>query len=266
MFNTMRLNEAHDNNVLCSSVKELRDNGFSVIAGPCSVESPEQMIEIARAVKSSGAIALRGGIFKPRTSPFSFQGLGEEGLPFLVDAGRESGLPTVSEITDKSQLDLMREVSVLQVGARNMQNYELLKALGKSDKTILLKRGVGATLDEWLMSARYITSGGNPNVILCERGMRTFEPLLNTALDVSIIPLIKERTDLPIFIDPSHATGDFRLVRPVALAAAIAGADGLLIEVHNNPEAALCDGQQSLTPVLFDSLMQEISLVLQHFR
>lgn len=241
-------------------------NKFSVIAGPCSVESAEQMTRIAEAVKASGAIALRGGIFKPRTSPFSFQGLGEEGLPFLLDAGHKVGLPTVSEITDKSQLDLMRDVSILQVGARNMQNYELLKALGKSAKPVLLKRGIGATIEEWLFSAEYIISGGNPNVILCERGSRTFEPLLNTSLDISVISLVKERCDLPIFIDPSHASGDASLVRPIALSAAISGADGLLIEVHDSPSDALCDGEQSLTPEQFNSLMKEIDFVIEKFR
>ena len=241
-------------------------NKFSVIAGPCSVESAEQMTRIAEAVKAFGAIALRGGIFKPRTFLFSFQGFGEEGLPFLLDAGHKVGLPTVSEITDKSQLDLMRDVSILQVGARNMQNYELLKALGKSAKPVLLKRGIGATIEEWLFSAEYIISGGNPNVILCERGSRTFEPLLNTSLDISVISLVKERCNLPIFIDPSHASGDASLVRPIALSAAISGADGLLIEVHDSPSDALCDGEQSLTPEQFNSLMKEIDFVIEKFR
>lgn len=231
-------------------------------AGPCSVESQPQINEIAQAVKASGAQLLRGGAFKPRTSPYAFQGLQAEGLSYLETAARQSGLTTVSEITDPAQLDLFIEhVDILQVGARNMQNFELLKELGRINKPILLKRGFSNTLQELLMSAEYILSGGNDQVILCERGIRTFETATRNTLDVSAVPMLKRMSHLPVFVDPSHAGGSAWLVEPLALAAVAAGADGLLIEVHNDPIHALSDGQQSLTPTQFDALMHKLRLV-----
>lgn len=232
-----------------------------VIAGPCSVESEEQICEVALAVKKSGAQLLRGGAFKPRTSPYSFQGLRGDGIKLLLKAKQVSGLPIVTEIMDISQLPLFDEVDVIQVGARNMQNFELLKELGKTSKPILLKRGLANTLEELLMSAEYIMSGGNEQVILCERGIRTFETATRNTLDLSAIPVLKSLSHLPIIVDPSHATGKANLVAPMSRAAVAAGADGLIIEVHNNPAAALCDGQQSLTPAAFDTLMKTIEKV-----
>ena len=228
---------------------------FSVIAGPCSIESEEQLTTVARAVKQSGAKLLRGGAFKPRTSPYSFQGLENEGLRLLLAAGKEVGLPVVTEIMGESQLDDFADVDVIQVGARNMQNFRLLKELGRSRKPILLKRGLSATIEEFLMSAEYIMAGGNPHVILCERGIRTFETMVRNNLDISAVPLLKRQSHLPVIVDPSHAAGMAWMVEPLSRAAIAAGADGLMIEVHNNPKAALCDGAQSLDPEEFDRLM-----------
>ena len=231
---------------------------FAMIAGPCSVESEEQLCSIAQSVKASGAALLRGGAFKPRTSPYAFQGLRDKGIELLLEAKRLTGLPVVTEIMDMSQLHLFRDVDVIQVGARNMQNFELLKELGHVDKPILLKRGLSSTLQELLMSAEYIMAGGNEQVILCERGIRTFETATRNTLDLSAVPLLKSMTHLPVIVDPSHATGIAKLVRPMALAAVAAGADGLIIEVHNDPPHAACDGQQSLTPEAFDSLAASV--------
>ena len=232
---------------------------FMVIAGPCSVESSQQISEIAAAVKASGAQALRGGAFKPRTSPYAFQGMQEQGIDLLIEAREATGLPIVTEIMDLQQLPFFDHVDVIQVGARNMQNFVLLRELGKVNKPILLKRGFAATIEELLMSAEYLMAGGNEQVILCERGVRTFEPLTRNTLDLSAIPIIKELSHLPVVVDPSHATGVARYVRPMSLAAVAAGADGLLIEVHNSPQTALCDGQQSITPAQFDSLAKDIA-------
>ena len=228
---------------------------FSVIAGPCSIEREDQLTTVAWAVKQSGAKLLRGGAFKPRTSPYSFQGLENEGLRLLLAAGKEVGLPVVTEIMGESQLDDFADVDVIQVGARNMQNFRLLKELGHSRKPILLKRGLSATIEEFLMSAEYIMAGGNPHVILCERGIRTFETMVRNNLDISAVPLLKRQSHLPVIVDPSHAAGMAWMVEPLSRAAIAAGADGLMIEVHNNPKAALCDGAQSLDPEEFDRLM-----------
>ena len=241
---------------------KIGDGNFAVIAGPCSVESEEQICEVAAAVKASGAAMLRGGAFKPRTSPYAFQGMRGEGIELLEKAKANTGLPIVTEIMDASQLPLFDNVDVIQVGARNMQNFELLKVLGKQSKPILLKRGLSSTIEELLMSAEYIMAGGNENVILCERGIRTFETATTrNTLDLCAIPVLKERSHLPVVIDPSHATGVARLVKPMSIAAAAAGADGLIIEVHNNPEKALCDGKQSLTPEAFDDVMKAVDAV-----
>ena len=236
-------------------VGEARVGGeFCLMAGPCAVESAPQIAAVARAVKDSGASLLRGGAFKPRTSPYSFQGLGEAGVELLVQAGRETGLPTVTEITDPSQLELLRDVDVLQVGARNMQNYALLRALGQCGKPVLLKRGVSAALEEFLLAAEYIMTSGNERVILCERGIRSSLTSARAALDVSAIPVLKSRTHLPVIVDPSHAAGSSALVEPLALAAVAAGADGLMVEVHDRPATALSDGAQSITPAAFAAL------------
>ena len=234
---------------------------FAMIAGPCSVESEAQIIAVAKAVKASGAQLLRGGAFKPRTSPYAFQGLRQDGIKLLLEAKKITGLPVVTEIMDISQLDLFADVDVIQVGARNMQNFELLKKLGTTNKPILLKRGLANTIQELLMSAEYIMAGGNPNIILCERGIRTFETATRNTLDISAIPVIKNLSHLPIVIDPSHATGIARLVPTMSLAATAAGADGLIIEVHNDPEHALCDGPQSLLPETFAKLVKKIEKV-----
>ena len=237
--------------------------GFSVIAGPCSVESEAQICAVAEDVKRSGAALLRGGAFKPRTSPYSFQGMGASGLDLLMEAREKTGLPIVTEIMDPRMADLFeREVDVVQVGARNMQNFELLKEVGKMSKPILLKRGLSNTYEEWIMSAEYIMSEGNENVILCERGVRTFETYTRNTLDVSAIPAIKQMSHLPIIVDPSHAAGMYWMVEPLAMAAVAAGADGLIIEVHNDPAHAKCDGQQSLTPEKFDHLMGKVSALV----
>jgi 3-deoxy-7-phosphoheptulonate synthase len=235
---------------------------FALMAGPCSVESEEQVMEIAKAVKAAGATMLRGGAFKPRTSPYDFQGLKADGIELLLKAKKETGLPIVTEIMNANHIPLFEDVDVIQVGARNMQNFELLKELGRTQKPILLKRGLANTLKELLMSAEYIMAGGNENVILCERGIRTFETYTRNTLDLSAIPMLKELTHLPIIVDPSHATGMARLVKPMAVAAAAAGAHGLMIEVHNDPAHALCDGAQSLTPQAFADVTKAVSRVL----
>ena len=230
-----------------------------VIGGPCSVESREQICEIAKEVKAAGADMLRGGAYKPRTSPYAFQGLETEGIKDMVEARRQTGLPIVSELMDAEHIEeFVEHVDLIQIGARNMQNFSLLKAVGKIQKPILLKRGLSNTIEEWIMSAEYIMASGNPNVILCERGVRTFESYTRNTLDLQAVPVIKELTHLPIIIDPSHAGGKWWLVNPMAKAAVAAGCDGLMIEVHNNPEKALCDGPQSLKPAKFEQLMKEL--------
>ena len=234
---------------------------FQVIAGPCSVESEEQVCEVASAVKEAGDGLYRGGAFKPRTSPYAFQGMRDEGIKLLLEAKKKSGLPIVTEVMDISHLPLFENVDVIQVGARNMQNFELLKELGHLKKPVLLKRGLSSTLKELLMSAEYIMAGGNENVILCERGIRTFETATRNTLDLASIPLLKTMTHLPVIVDPSHATGIAHLVKPMAMAATAAGADGLMIEVHNNPACALCDGAQSLTPADFTDVMEAVNLI-----
>ena len=239
-------------------------NNLGIMAGPCSVESEEQIIEIAKAVKESGANFLRGGAFKPRTSPYSFQGLELEGLRLLKRAKEETGLSIVTEIMSTDYIDeFVRDVDVIQVGARNMQNFDLLKQLGKTNKPILLKRGLSSTIEEWLMSAEYIMAGGNENVILCERGIRTYEGYTRNTLDLSAIPVIKKLSHLPVIVDPSHASGYWYLVEPLAKAAVAAGADGLMIEVHNDPQHALSDGQQSVKPELFDKIMQKVKVLAE---
>ena len=232
---------------------------FCIMAGPCSVESEEQILAIAQSVKASGANMLRGGAFKPRTSPYDFQGLRAEGMQLLIKAREATGLPFVTEIMSASHLDLFADVDIIQVGARNMQNFELLKELGRSDKPILLKRGMSATLKELLMSAEYIMSEGNENVILCERGIRSYDSYTRNVLDLAAVPVLNGLTHLPIIVDPSHATGVSRLVRPMACAATAAGADGLIIEVHNDPVHALCDGAQSLTPEQFSDVARRVN-------
>lgn len=234
---------------------------FAAIAGPCSVESEEQIIEVAQAVKASGATILRGGAFKPRTSPYAFQGMKGEGIRLLLEAKKATGLPIVTEIMNISTLDLFADVDIIQVGARNMQNFDLLKELGKTNKPILLKRGLANTIQELLMSAEYIMSEGNENIILCERGIRTFETATRNTLDLSAVPVLHNLTHLPVVVDPSHATGKANLVAPMAYAAVASGADGLMIEVHNNPACALCDGAQSLTPPQFDEIAHHIKKI-----
>ena len=234
---------------------------FAMIAGPCSVESEEQIVEVARAVKDAGATMLRGGAFKPRTSPYAFQGMGPEGLRLLELAKKETGLPIVTELMNINTLELFENVDVIQIGARNMQNFDLLKEVGKTRKPILLKRGLANSLQELLMSAEYIMSEGNENVILCERGIRTFETYTRNTLDLSAVPVLHQLSHLPVVVDPSHATGKSALVESMACAAVAAGADGLMIEVHNNPEKALCDGAQSLTPVQFESVSRKVTRI-----
>ncbi len=237
-------------------------DNFTVIAGPCSVESEEQIIAVANAVKAAGAKLLRGGAFKPRTSPYAFQGLKDTGIELLLKAKAETGLPIVTELLSVSHLDLFKDVDIIQIGARNMQNFELLKEVGKTGKPILLKRGLANTLQELLMSAEYIMAEGDCQVILCERGIRTFETMTRNTLDLSAVPALKEKTHLPIIIDPSHSTGIAKFVEPMSLASVGAGADGLIIEVHNDPKRALCDGAQSLDPVQFENLMGKINGML----
>lgn len=246
----------------CNGVK-IGNGHFGIIAGPCSIESEEQIIEVAKAVKEAGADFLRGGAFKPRTSPYDFQGMREDGLKLLVEAKKETGLPIVTEIMSADHIHLFEDVDVIQVGARNMQNFELLKELGKTKKPILIKRGLANTLKELLMSAEYIMSEGNENIILCERGIRTYETATRNTFDVSAIPMLHELSHLPVVADPSHACGIARLVKPLALSAAAAGADGLMIEVHNNPQKALCDGAQSLTPTQFKDVSDTVRKVLE---
>lgn len=254
-----------DDSVIDICGQKIGGGHFQVIAGPCSIETKEQITEVAEDVKRSGAHLLRGGAFKPRTSPYAFQGLHEQGLDLLLEAKKATGLPVVTEIMSTEHLPLFDDVDVIQVGARNMQNFELLKELGKIQKPILLKRGLANTLDELLMSAEYIMAGGNENVILCERGIRTFETSTRNTLDISAIPMLKKKTHLPVIIDPSHAAGIRHMVEPLSMAAIAAGADGLMIEVHNNPEKALCDGAQSLTPEMFDTLMRKITKTVEFF-
>ena len=237
-------------------------NKLVVIAGPCSVESEEQILEVAQSVQNSGAAALRGGAYKPRTSPYAFQGKGVEGVLLLDEARKATGLPIVSELMSADQLPLFEEaVDVIQIGARNMQNFDLLKKVGHTNKPILLKRGLSSTIEEWLMSAEYIMAGGNPNVILCERGIRTFETYTRNTLDLSAVLAVKQQSHLPVVVDPSHACGKAWMVERMAMAAVAAGADGLIIEVHNNPACALCDGAQSVTPAQFDGIMGKLRAV-----
>ena len=245
------------------SVGDVKIGGghFAMIAGPCSVENSDQIIEVAQAVKAAGAHILRGGAYKPRTSPYAFQGLKDEGLRLLYEAKKATGLPIITEIMNIRTLDLFEDVDIIQVGARNMQNFDMLQELGKTKKPILLKRGLANTLQELLMSAEYIMSEGNENIILCERGIRTYETYTRNTLDLSAIPVLHELSHLPVVIDPSHATGKASLVPSMAVAAAAAGADGIMVEVHNNPLCALCDGAQSLTPAQFAQLNQKVEKV-----
>ena len=235
-----------------------------LIAGPCSVESENQICRIGKEVKMCGADVLRGGAYKPRTSPYSFQGLGQEGILAMVKAKEETGLPIISELMSANQLEeFIEKVDIIQIGARNMQNYDLLKAIGHTKTPILLKRGLSATIEEWIMAAEYILAAGNPNVILCERGIRSFEKYTRNTMDLAVVPIIKQRTHLPIVVDPSHATGDWKLIEAVSLAAIAAGADGLMIEVHDDPESAWSDGAQSLKPEKLKELVQKEKLVAQ---
>ena len=250
-----------DDTVIEVGNAKIGGGNFVMMAGPCSVESEEQIIEVAKAVKQSGASILRGGAFKPRTSPYAFQGMQGKGIELLLKAKAETGLPIVTEIMNISTLDLFADIDIIQVGARNMQNFDLLKELGKTNKPILLKRGLANTLQELLMSAEYIMSEGNENVILCERGIRTFETATRNTLDLSAVSVLHELSHLPVIVDPSHATGKAKLVPPMAAAATAAGADGLIIEVHNNPSCALCDGAQSLTPAQFDELSKRVTKI-----
>ncbi|MBC8546985.1 3-deoxy-7-phosphoheptulonate synthase [Clostridiaceae bacterium NSJ-31] len=243
--------------------RKIGGGNFQVIAGPCSVESKEQIKEVARDVQASGAGLLRGGAYKPRTSPYAFQGLRAEGIEFLLDAKKETGMPIVTEIMSAAHIELFRDVDIIQVGARNMQNFELLKALGTLNKPILLKRGLANTIEEFLMSAEYIMAGGNENIILCERGIRTFETATRNTLDISAIPLLKQLSHLPVVVDPSHAAGLTSLVEPLSKAAIAAGADGLIIEVHNDPKHALSDGAQSLTPQQFGEVMDSVKRMVE---
>ena len=234
---------------------------FALIAGPCSVESEEQIISVARDVKAAGATILRGGAYKPRTSPYAFQGLGTQGLELLRAARKATGLPICTELMDLRHLDEFHDIDMIQIGARNMQNFDLLKEVGKTDKPILLKRGLSSTIQEWLMSAEYIMSEGNEKIILCERGIRTYETATRNTLDLSCVPILHELSHLPVVVDPSHATGKAKLVAPMAVAAAAAGADGIMIEVHNDPAHALCDGAQSLTPEKFAELSKKVGAI-----
>ena len=245
--------------------QKIGDGSLSLIAGPCSVESERQIVEIAKSVKNSGAQFLRGGAFKPRTSPYAFQGLKAEGLELLREARKVTGLPIVTEIMRVSHIPLFEDVDIIQGGARNMQNFELLKELGRLDKPILLKRGLSSTLEELLMSAEYIMAGGNEKVILCERGIRTYETYTRNTLDISAVPILKKLSHLPVIVDPSHASGISWLVAPLALAAGAAGADGLIIEVHNDPQHALSDGAQSLTPEQFDQVAKHVNAAAKAF-
>lgn len=251
-----------DTIVSVGNVKIGGNQNIVIIGGPCSIESKEQINDIAQKISSFGSNILRGGAYKPRTSPYSFQGLGTEGIDWLCEAGKQYNMPVVSEIMSITKLEeFASKVDLIQVGARNMQNFDLLRELGKINKPILLKRGLANTIEEWLLSAEYIMDSGNSNIILCERGIRTFEPSTRNTLDLSAIPIIKQRSHLPIIVDPSHATGDWHLVESMSLAAIAAGADGLILEVHNSPELALSDGEQSILPERFGELVKKISRV-----
>lgn len=251
-----------DDSVFEVAGRKIGGGNFTFIAGPCSVESEAQIVGIAEKVKQSGADFLRGGAYKPRTSPYSFQGMGAPGIKLLLKAKAETGLPIVSELMSLKTLDEFADVDIIQIGARNMQNFELLKEVGRTNKPILLKRGLSATIEEWLMSAEYIMAEGNPRVILCERGIRTFEPSTRNTFDLSAIPVVKELTHLPVIADPSHALGLSRMVKPMSLAAAAAGSDGLMIEVHNNPDAAQCDRAQCITPDVFGEIVEKTDGIL----
>ena len=259
-----RLFHPEDSIIDVAGIKVGGKENIVVIGGPCSVEGQEQITEIAKEVKAAGGVMLRGGAYKPRTSPYAFQGMGSEGIKCMVNARKATGLPIVSEIMSIDKIDeFVENVDLIQVGARNMQNFDLLKALGKINKPILLKRGLSNTIEEWLMSAEYIMAGGNENVILCERGMRTFEKYTRNTLDLSVVPIVKKKSHLPIIIDPSHATGDWELVESMSLAAIAAGADGLIIEVHNCPECAWSDGMQSLKPERFAEVIRKGRAIAQ---
>ena len=242
--------------------RKVGGNNFNFIAGPCSIESEKQIISIAEDVKKAGASFLRGGAFKPRTSPYSFQGLREDGLKLLLKAKEETGIPIVTELMSVNHIDLFKDVDVIQIGARNMQNFELLKEVGKTKKPVLLKRGLANTIEEWLMSAEYVMSEGCKDIILCERGIRTYETYTRNTLDLSAIPILKDLTHLPVIVDPSHASGVAKLVKPLSLASVGAGAHGLMIEVHNDPKHALCDGAQSITPDAFDDIVKGVNVML----
>ena len=253
-----RMFHPEDTIVDVDGIKVGGNEKIAIIAGPCSVEGEDIALEIAKQVKEAGAVMLRGGAYKPRTSPYAFQGLGYEGILDMVKAKEKTGLPIVSELMSADKInEFVENVDLIQIGARNMQNYDLLKAVGRVNKPILLKRGMSATIEDWIMSAEYIMASGNPNVIMCERGIRTFEKYTRNTMDLAVIPIIKERTHLPIIIDPSHATGDYKLVKAVSLAAIAAGADGLIIESHTHPEAAWSDGSQSLKPAKLKDLIDE---------
>ena len=253
-----RMFHPEDTIVDVNGIKVGGNEKIAIIAGPCSVEGEDIALEIAKQVKEAGAVMLRGGAYKPRTSPYAFQGLGYEGILDMVKAKEKTGLPIVSELMSADKInEFVENVDLIQIGARNMQNFDLLKAVGRVNKPILLKRGMSATIEDWIMSAEYIMASGNPNVIMCERGIRTFEKYTRNTMDLAVIPIIKERTHLPIIIDPSHATGDYKLVKAVSLAAIAAGADGLIIESHTHPEAAWSDGSQSLKPAKLKDLIDE---------
>lgn len=253
-----RIFHPQDSVIDVAGIKVGGQEDLVVIGGPCSVESKEALLEIAKSVKDAGGVMLRGGAYKPRTSPYAFQGMGTTGIEWMCEAREQYGLPIVSELMSIEKLPEFEEhVDLIQVGARNMQNFDLLKALGKATKPVLLKRGLANTIEEWIMSAEYIMAGGNENVILCERGIRTFEKYTRNTLDLSVVPIIKQKTHLPIIIDPSHATGDWKLVESMSLAAIAAGADGLILEVHNNPECAWSDGAQSLKPEKFQTVIEK---------
>ena len=259
--NANRKFHAEDTVITLANGAQIGGGRFLVMAGPCSVETEEQIISVAQSVKAAGAQVLRGGAFKPRTSPYAFQGLHEEGIRLLLKAREATGLPIVTEIMDAKHLPLFEDIDMIQVGARNMQNFELLKELGKLRKPVLIKRGMANTLQELLMSAEYVMAGGNEQVILCERGIRTFETATRNTMDLSVIPVLHQLTHLPVVVDPSHATGRWELVAPMALAATASGADGLMIEVHNDPEHALCDGPQSLRPDRFAGMMEKVRAI-----
>ncbi len=257
-----RMFHPEDTIVNVGGVKVGGNEKIVIIGGPCSIESKEQIVRIGKEVKDCGADMIRGGAYKPRTSPYSFQGLGYQGLLDMADAREETGLPIVSEVMSADKVDeFVENVDLVQIGARNMQNFDLLKAVGHINKPVLLKRGMSATIEDWIMSAEYIMANGNPNVIMCERGIRTFEKYTRNTMDLAVIPIIKEKTHLPIIIDPSHATGDWKLIEPMSLAAIAAGADGLIIEVHDQPECAWSDGAQSLKPEKFKQLIEKARVV-----